>query len=80
MTQSKVSPEAHQHHRLDAARHGLRTLFTEGVELQERLLLINRPWEEQLLHRSADGHVHGHTAPRPGQHSTTGSGWCSGHE
>lgn len=80
MPQSKLTPgqPQHKYHRLDVARHGLSAFFTQGIELQERLLLINRPWEEGLLHRSADGQLHGHTAPHGGQHSTTDSGWCSG--
>lgn len=64
--------------RVVVVRHAFTTLFTEGIEWQERLLLLNRPWNEQLLHWGADGQLHGVIAPQPGQRSTTRSGWCSG--
>ncbi|WP_188837115.1 hypothetical protein [Flexivirga endophytica] len=62
---------------LHRARWWLQVLFTEGIELQERLLLLNRPWEEDLLHWSATGDLHGsQPPPLSGQHSVTGTGWC----
>ncbi|MFC6704594.1 hypothetical protein [Flexivirga alba] len=63
---------------LDRVWRALSVLFTAGVELQERLLLINRPWEEELLHWGEDARLHGAIAPPPGQHSTTSTGWCLG--
>jgi hypothetical protein len=49
------------------------------VELWERWVLLNRPWEEEWLHWAADGRLHG-TCPPPdhGRHSVTSSGWCLG--
>jgi hypothetical protein len=49
-------------------------------ELQERLLLINRPWEEELLHWGPDGELHGHLAPPADgrRRSVTQDGWCPG--
>ena len=41
------------------------------VELHERLLLSNRPWEEEYLHWAYDGQhrwLHGHLPPPPGRH------------
>jgi hypothetical protein len=57
----------------------LRTFWAGQVELQERLLLINRPWEEELLHW-ADGELHGAVAPPADgrRRSVTGRGWCPG--
>jgi hypothetical protein len=55
--------------------------FLDGQrELQERLVLINRPWEEELLHWGPDGALHGHLAPPADgrRHSVTGDGWCPG--
>lgn len=57
-----------------------REFFREQQEIQERLLLLNRPWEEELLHWSADGELHGRFAPRTTKrrHSVTRGGWCPG--
>ncbi len=44
----------------------LRQFWTEQNEIQERLLLINRPWEEEFTHWAHDSqhwHLHGHLAP-----------------
>lgn len=60
---------------------GLRAFLSEQTELQERLLLLNRPWEEELLHWSAaDGGLHGSVAPPADgrRRSVTASGWCPG--
>ena len=58
-------------------------LAIAGIEWQERLLLLNRPWEEELTHWASDGQhwtLHGtHPPPvRTGHHSTTSTGWCPG--
>ena len=60
-----------------------RTFCAETCELQERLLLINRPWEEELLHWAGgedEGRLHGRRVPPPGRrrHSVTSRGWCPG--
>lgn len=52
------------------------------VELQERWLLRQRPWEEHFVHWYDDGtqlHLHGHLVPQ-GRHrmSVTSTGWCPG--
>lgn len=57
----------------------LRAFNDEMVEAQERLLLLNRPWEEELLHWTPDGRLHGHLTPAcRGRRSVTSSGWCPG--
>jgi len=57
----------------------LSAFWAEQNELQERLLLLNRPWEEEYLHW-ADGELHGSEAPPADgrRHSVTRSGWCPG--
>jgi hypothetical protein len=44
------------------------------------MALRDRPWEEELLHWSADGRLHGTIAPPPGRphRATTRGGWCPG--
>jgi hypothetical protein len=53
---------------------------TAQIELQERWLLLNRPWEEEFLHWSHDGEnwqLHGHRLPPPRRRlGTTSTGWC----
>ena len=79
-THSRSSPV------LDAARHALRRLReaqAQQVELQERVLLRQQPWLEELLHWSYDGErwrLHGsRLPPRDGRRrSVTRSGWCPG--
>ena len=61
----------------------LRQFWTEQNEIQQRLLLINRPWEEDLTHWAYDGHdwhLHGHLTPPADnrRHSVTSTGWCPG--
>lgn len=61
----------------------VREFLATQAELSERQSLLNRPWEEELLHWSWDGHewrLHGHLMPPPNRrrHSTTRSGWCPG--
>lgn len=50
------------------------------TELHERLIVLNRPWEEEYLHWSWNGHqwqLHGREAPPAGRRrSTTSQGWC----
>lgn len=46
----------------------LRRGWASQVELQESWLLLNRPWEEEFLHRFHDGaswRLHGHRLPSP---------------
>ncbi|GDY30288.1 hypothetical protein [Gandjariella thermophila] len=59
----------------------LRAFHATQVELHERLLLLNRPWEEEFAHWSYDGHrwhLHGHLPPPPDgrRRSVTPHGWC----
>jgi hypothetical protein len=58
----------------------LRDFFAIQVELHERAALMNRPWEEDLLHWAGDGTaLHGWLVPPAGHHrSTTRGGWCPG--
>lgn len=58
----------------------LRAFNAAQTELQERLWLLYRPWEEELLHWGADGRLHGSIQPpsRNRRRSVTGSGWCPG--
>jgi len=51
------------------------------LELCERRVLLNRPWEEDFVHWAYDGsgwHLHGHLLPPrgKGRRSTTSRGWC----
>ncbi len=53
------------------------------VEMQERLLLLNRPEEEKYTHWAYDGHtwqLHGHLPPPDDgrRRSVTPDGWCLG--
>lgn len=59
---------------------GLRRHWSAYQELRERAWLMQRPWQEEVLHWGADGHLHGHLAPAPGARndSTTSDGWCPG--
>lgn len=61
----------------------VREFLATQAELAQRQDLLNRPWEEELLHWAHDGRgwqLHGHLVPPPGRRrrSTTGSGWCPG--
>jgi hypothetical protein len=58
----------------------VREFLATQAELAQRQDLLNRPWEEELLHWSCDGQLHGHLVPPPGRrrHSTTSTGWCPG--
>src|SRR4051794_41771099 len=56
----------------------LRDFFAIQVELHERAALMNRPWEEDLLHWAGDGTaLHGWLVPPAGHHRSTtrGGGW-----
>ena len=66
--------------RVAAAWRAFQEFLAGQRELQERLVLINRPWEEEFLHWGPDGTLHGHlTPPADGrQRSITRSGWCPG--
>lgn len=57
----------------------LRRFHDEQVEMNQRLWLLNNPWEEDFLHWGADGTLHGTRAPMPGRRrGVTKSGWCIG--
>jgi hypothetical protein len=58
----------------------LRDFNRAQVELWDRWLLLNRPWEEEWLHWGADGALHGSLPPPEGgrRHNVTVSGWCPG--
>jgi hypothetical protein len=66
--------------RVAPAWRAFQEFLSRQCELQERLALINRPWEEELLHWGPDGALHGQLTPRADgrQHSVTRSGWCPG--
>lgn len=72
---------------IEMTRRGRRLLtrlrkFVQDYErLYERQQLLNRPWEEDLLHWSWDGQnwqLHGHLSPPTDgrRRSTTSDGWC----
>jgi hypothetical protein len=55
----------------------VRESWAVQVELHERLELLRRPWEEELLHWAADGTLHGQLVPHGRRRrSTTRGGWC----
>lgn len=67
--------------RLRAARRALRRFWSEQSELQQRMALLNRPWEEEFLHWVGEGpsrRLHGHLQPPPDgrRRSVTSGGWC----
>jgi hypothetical protein len=61
----------------------LRTAASQQTELQERMWLLQRPWEEDYLHWVGEGEerrLHG-TVPPPQdgrRYSVTRAGWCRG--
>lgn len=59
---------------------GMRTVNADQREMNERMWLLQCPWEEDFLHWGADGNLHGHLMPPLGRrrHSVTGTGWCPG--
>jgi hypothetical protein len=58
----------------------VRTAFCNLKELEQRRLLLDRPWEEDFFHWAADGTLHGERVPPAGgrRYSTTSGGWCPG--
>jgi hypothetical protein len=61
----------------------LRDLHAWQTEIAQRLDLLNRPWEEDMLHWSWDGQrweLHGQRLPPSDgrRRSTTKQGWCPG--
>ena len=58
----------------------LREFQAAQAEMQDRLWLLNHPWEEELLHWGWDGELHGRYEPPPGRrrYSVTRTGWCLG--
>jgi|tagenome__1003787_1003787.scaffolds.fasta_scaffold20786349_2 hypothetical protein len=63
--------------RVHSAWRAVRGFWDVQVELQERLVLLNRPWEQEMLHW-VDGELHGRTAPPADgrRRSVTTGGWC----
>lgn len=64
----------------DRFRTALREFDADLTERAERRRLLLRPWEEDFLHWSSDGHLHGRLPPPPDgrRHSVTRGGWCPG--
>lgn len=60
-----------------SAWRALREFWATQVELQERLVVLGRPWEQELLHWSGD-ELHGHVAPPSDgrRRGVTTGGWC----
>lgn len=61
-----------------SVREALRNFWAVQVELNERRALLDRPWEQDVLHWS-DGELHGSIAPPAGtrrRYGVTGGGWC----
>jgi hypothetical protein len=61
----------------------LRGFQANQVKIAERLELLNRPWEENLLHWVWNGDawsLHGYLCPPPDgrRRSVTRGGWCPG--
>ncbi|MCH6159428.1 hypothetical protein [Streptomyces marispadix] len=61
----------------------LHEFHEEQIEIWERINLLNRPWEEEILHwaRAEEGWVlHGRIPPPARGHRTsvTRRGWCPG--
>jgi hypothetical protein len=59
----------------------LRDLHARQTEIAQRLDLLNRPWEEDMLHWSWNGErweLHGRRSPPPDgrRRSMTDQGWC----
>ena len=64
--------------RVASAWRAVRDLWDVQVELQERLALLDRPWEQEMLHW-VDGELHGRTAPPADsrRRGVTAGGWCT---
>lgn len=61
-----------------SAWQAVREFWAVQVELHERLVVLNRPWEQELLHWSGE-ELHGCVAPPPDRRrrSVTAGGWCA---
>ena len=61
-----------------SAWRAVREFWDVQVELQERLILLNRPWEQEMLHW-AGGELHGRVAPPADgrRRGVTTGGWCT---
>ena len=59
----------------------VRRFWAEQAEIHERIVLLNRPWEEEYLHWSGAGEqacLHGQLLPPDGRcHGATRGGWCA---
>ncbi len=66
--------------RVAGAWRAFQEFLAGQCELQERLALINSPWEEEFFHWGSDGALHGHLAPPADgrRRSVTRGGWCPG--
>jgi hypothetical protein len=66
--------------RVAGAWRAFQEFLAGQCELQERLALINCPWEEEFFHWGSDGALHGHLAPPADgrRRSVTRGGWCPG--
>ncbi len=62
------------------AWRAFRHFYATQEQMYERLGLLNRPWEEEFLHWSQAGHLHGHRIPPDDgrRRSTATDGWCPG--
>ena len=61
----------------------VRGAVARQAELQERMWLLQHPWEEDYLHWVGDGELrrlHGSVPPPQDgrRYSVTGGGWCPG--
>jgi hypothetical protein len=61
----------------------VREAAAQQTELQERMWLLQHPWEEDYLHWVGDGEdrrLHGTLPPPPNgrRYSVTRGGWCRG--
>lgn len=60
-----------------AAWRSVREFWAVQVELHERLVVLDRPWEQEVLHWSG-GELHGCAPPPDGRRrSVTPGGWCA---
>ena len=59
----------------------VRSWWADVRELDQRLALLARPWDEELLHWSAGPRgreLHGAFVPPAARAACTGRGWCVG--
>jgi hypothetical protein len=66
--------------RLSGWWRALREFWAGYRRIFERQQLLNRPWEEEFLHFTPDGQLHGHIPPPDDGRrlSVTSDGWCPG--